>query len=287
MSFSGDVKEELLKYHDNSIQCAWIELAAILFFGTKSQEFDGQNYYIMISGENDLALRKGFTLCQKNINIKADIVSHMLVLSKEFPWERTDIRQKDFLMEDASKRAFLRGAFLCIGSMSNPEKSYHMEFDCCSVEEADLLIHIMEEFQLEAKRVERKKYQVVYIKEGSAISDLLNIMGAHVSLMNFENDRIVKEVRNSVNRQVNCETANIAKTVSAATKQVQDIMLIRDSFGLDGLQQGLQEIAIVRLENPEATLQELGALLNPPVGKSGVNHRLRKLSEIAGRIRKQ
>ena len=110
-------------------------------------------------------------------------------------------------------------------------------------------------------------------------------MGAHVSLMNFENFRILKEMRNSVNRKVNCETANIAKTVSAASKQIQDIMLIQEEVGFAQLPQGLREIAELRLEYPDATLQELGDLLNPPVGKSGVNHRLRKLSEIAGRIR--
>ena len=114
---------------------------------------------------------------------------------------------------------------------------------------------------------------------------MLNVTGAHISLMNLENLRIVKEMRNSINRRVNCETANITKTVNASTKQIQDIMLIQKTLGLKGLQDSLREVAEVRLEYPEATLKELGEYLNPPVGKSGVNHRLRKLSEIAERIR--
>ena len=190
------------------------------------------------------------------------------------------------LKRQCCKRAFLRGAYLCIGSMSDPGKSYHLEFDCIREERARLLQGLIAEFDIPAKIALRKKYYVVYMKEGSAICDMLNIMGAHVSLMGFENQRIVKEVRNSVNRKVNCETANITKTVNAAAAQVRDIMLIQETYGLGELPENLREIAQLRLEYQEATLQELGDLLTPPVGKSGVNHRLRKLSEIAERARK-
>ena len=285
MSFSEEVKKELYKRNGQKICCDWAELAAILRFGGKSKQLTAHFYHVQISGENEYALRKSFTLCKKNIKIGTDIGNHELILPENFPWEKTDIRNSSLLEEDCCKRAFLRGAFLSIGSMSDPTKSYHLEFDCNDQEEAELLLKLIADFQIEAREVERKKYHVVYLKEGSAISDLLNIMGAHVSLMNFENDRIVKEVRNSVNRQVNCETANIAKTVSAAAKQVQDIMLIRDTCGFGELRDSLREMAELRLENPESTLQELGDLLDPPVGKSGVNHRLRKLSEIADSLR--
>ena len=285
MSFSGEVKEELFKHHDSDECCEWAELASILRFGKKAEQFDGHVFRITISGENDLALRKSFTLCKKNIKIGTDVENHVLILPENFPWEKADLHHPSLLEKSCCRRAFLRGAFLCIGSMSDPVKSYHLEFDCNDGQEAELLVKLLASFHIEAREVERKKYHVVYLKEGSAISDLLNIMGAHISLMNFENDRIVKEVRNSVNRQVNCETANIAKTVSAAAKQVQDIILIRDTYGLGCLKDGLREIAEVRLENPESTLQELGELLNPPVGKSGVNHRLKKLSDIADGIR--
>ena len=139
---------------------------------------------------------------------------------------------------------------------------------------------------MDAKIVTRKKYYVVYLKEGAQIVHLLNIMEAHVALMNLENVRILKEMRNSVNRKVNCETANISKTVNAAVQQLQDIAYIREKAGLDSLPEHLREIALLRLEYPEAPLKELGTYLDPPVGKSGVNHRLRKISEIAEGLRK-
>ena len=142
-------------------------------------------------------------------------------------------------------------------------------------------------FGLDAKIVQRKKYYVVYIKEGSQIVDILNVMEAPVALMELENIRILKEMRGSVNRQVNCETANINKTVSAAVKQMKDITFIRDKIGFDKLPENLSEIAQLRLLKPEATLKELGEALDPPVGKSGVNHRLRKLGELAQKLREQ
>lgn len=140
---------------------------------------------------------------------------------------------------------------------------------------------------IEAKIVLRKKYFVVYIKEGSQIVDILNVMEAPVALMELENIRILKEMRGSVNRQVNCETANINKTVSAAVKQMEDIIYIRDTAGFDSLPDNLREIAELRLARPEATLKELGEALDPPVGKSGVNHRLRKLGNMAERLRQE
>ena len=137
----------------------------------------------------------------------------------------------------------------------------------------------MNSFDVDAKIVERKKHFVVYLKEGAQIVDILNVMEAHVALMNLENVRILKEMRNSVNRKVNCETANISKTVNAAVKHIREVM------GLDSLPDNLKEMALLRLEYPEAPLKELGMYLDPPVGKSGVNHRLRKISEIADGLR--
>ena len=183
------------------------------------------------------------------------------------------------------QRAFLRGAFLCIGSMSDPQKSYHLEFVCTDEDKARQLQSVIQGFDIEAKIVLRKKYYVVYLKEGSGIVDLLNVCEAPIALMKLENLRIVKEMRNSVNRRVNCETANITKTVTAATRQIEDIIYIRDHYGLENLPEALSQMAEVRLENPDAPLKELGGYLDPPVGKSGVNHRLRKLSELAERIR--
>ena len=293
MSFSGEVKEELLKQYASSMHCIYAELAAIVLFGDKRQIRSDQMEYLSKNGEitvflgteNDFVRQKAFTLCKKNINIKIDTKREILTFPVEFWKEHLMPDLKGTLKQQCCRRAFVRGAYLCIGSMSNPGKSYHLEFDCIRETDAQLLQEIIAAFDIPAKIVERKKYYVVYVKEGSAICDMLNIMGAHVSLMDFENQRIVKEVRNSINRKVNCETANITKTVNAAAAQVRDIMLIQEVMGLGNLPKNLREIAELRLEYQEATLQELGNLLTPPVGKSGVNHRLRKLNEIAESIR--
>ena len=170
---------------------------------------------------------------------------------------------------------------MAAGSISDPNKSYHFEIVCHTLEQAQQLKELMEFFETEPKIVERKERMVVYLKEGSQIVDLLNVMEAYVSLMNLENVRILKEMRNSVNRKVNCETANINKTENAAVKQMEDIKRIRDTIGFDNIPEPLAEIAQARLDYPEATLKELGTYLDPPVGKSGVNHRLRKLAAIA------
>ena len=294
MSFSGEVKEELSRQYTSSVHCVYAELAAIVMFGdrrrTKSDKTDflpeKGEIRVFLSAENDFVRQKAFTLCKKNITIKIDVEEGALTFPVEFVREYLIPDLNGSLKRQCCRRAFLRGAYLCIGSMSNPGKSYHLEFDCVRKERAHLLQELIASFDIPAKIALRKKYYVVYVKEGSAICDILNIMGAHVSLMDFENHRIVKEVRNSVNRKVNCETANIRKTVNAAAGQVRDIMLIEETWGLGKLPEHLQEIARLRLENQEATLQELGELLTPPVGKSGVNHRLRKLSLIAESIRK-
>jgi DNA-binding protein WhiA len=181
----------------------------------------------------------------------------------------------------------LRGAFLAAGSVTDPEKAYHLEIAVLSPSFAEKLQELMSFFSLDAKIVVRKKYQVVYLKEGSQIVDFLNVVEAHVALMEFENIRIVKEVRNTVNRQVNCETANIGKTVAAAAKQLEDIRYIEKNMGLRKLAVGLREIAELRLEYPDSSLQELGQMLDPPIGKSGVNHRLRKLGNIADDLREK
>ena len=150
---------------------------------------------------------------------------------------------------------------------------------------ADEVVLLLEAFGIEAKIVERKKNYIVYVKEGSRIVDLLNVMEAHVALMEFENVRILKEMRNSINRKVNCETANIKKTVSASARQIADIQYIKDTSGFGTLPKGLADIANLRLEYAEVSLKELGEMLNPPIGESGVKHRLRKLSELAEDLR--
>lgn len=187
--------------------------------------------------------------------------------------------------QSCCKRAFIRGAFLASGSISDPRKSYHFEVVCQDEKKAKQLQEIIRSFQVDAKIVLRKKSYVVYVKEGAQIVDMLAVMEANVALMDLENIRILKEMRNSVNRKVNCETANINKTVNAAVKQMEDIKLIQRTIGFESLNEGLAQIAELRLQYPESTLKELGLMLVPQVGKSGVNHRLRKLSEIADGLR--
>lgn len=186
---------------------------------------------------------------------------------------------------DIEKRRAIREAFLQSGSISDPEKFYHLEIVFSEKEEAYRIKKMMEDYELEGKIVERKGHYVVYLKEGAQIADMLRVMEAPLALMEFENVRIVKEMRNSINRQVNCEAANLGKTISAAVKQVEDIKFICGKVGLDNLPESLAETARKRLEYPEATLKELGELLDPPLGKSGVNHRLKKLSELAEDMR--
>ncbi len=177
------------------------------------------------------------------------------------------------------------GAFLVAGSISDPNKSYHYEIVCEYEEDAVQMQELLKFFNLDAKIIQRKRNYVTYIKEGNNITDVLNIMGAFVSQMKLYNVMILKGMRNDVNRKVNCETANLNKTIEAAVKQIRDIEYVRDTVGLESLSDGLREVAEIRLKNPDMKLKDIGELLNPPVGKSGVNHRLRKISELAQKLR--
>lgn len=289
MSFSTEVKEELVRTVPGSRHCQLAELAAIVHFGCRISEDEDGHRKIVLHSENEAVAKKYFTLCKKTFIIGTG-TEKILQAIKVFDGDK----QVRLLQEGVShiliknsccRRAYLRGAFLCTGSISDPQKGYHLEFVCDHETQALQIQEVLHSFELEAKIVRRKKYYVVYLKEGAGIVDLLNVIGAHLSLMNLENLRIEKEMRNSINRQVNCETANITKTVNAASKQIEDIQLIQKRIGLSGLPDNLREMALVRLSHPESSLQELGGYLNPPVGKSGVNHRLRKLNELAEKIR--
>lgn len=194
---------------------------------------------------------------------------------------------KQVIQKDCCKKAFLRGIFLATGSVSDPSKAYHFEIVVRNKDMAASVQEVMQSFLLDAKVVKRKKYYIVYLKEGAMIVDMLKIMEASVNLMDMENVLILKEMRNDINRRVNCETANIKKTVNAARRQIDDIIYIEKKKGLKYLSDSLRQIAELRLEEPDANLVELGEMLNPPVSKSGVNHRLRKISEIANRLREE
>lgn len=287
MSFSAEVKEELAKHISPARHCQMAELSAMLHYAGQYGLMEDGTLTIGFQSENEAVLRKGFTLLKKAYNIdtvigvkgqkKADLLAIMGDLSGP--------ADTSLLKQACCRRAFIRGAFLSCGSISDPTKGYHLEFVCNNRTQAEQLQEIIGQFDIEAKIVCRKKYFVVYVKEGAGIVELLNIMEAHVALMNLENLRILKEMRNSINRRVNCEAANIQKTVQASTRQVEDIIYLRDYYGFSRLPDNLREMAEVRLAYLEAALKELGEYLSPPVGKSGVNHRLRKLSELAEKLR--
>ncbi|GAA0806029.1 DNA-binding protein WhiA [Clostridium sp. AF19-22AC] len=312
MSFSGNVREELSKQWSTARHCQIAELAALISMCGSIVINSCGRYSVKIHSENLAVARKCFTLIEKTFNIEADIsirrnipkqsVSYAVVVRRhndalrilqatklidehQAGFEEVHIVNPLVVQQTCCRRSFIRGVFLAAGSMSDPNKSYHFEIVCASPVMARQIQELICGFSMDAKIVQRKRSYVVYLKEGSQIVDILNIMEAHISLMELENVRILKEMRNTVNRKVNCETANINKTVSAAVKQVEDITYLRDTIGFEKLSEGLEEIALVRLSHPDATLKELGELLSPPVGKSGVNHRLRKLGEMAEKVR--
>ena len=277
MSFSSDIKEELARQYSKAKHCQIAELAAMIM---QEGRISMNPYSLSFDTENPMLLEKYAILLKRGFDID---------VSKELESQDckriVDAIQGLYLEKVCCKRAFIRGAFMASGSMSDPNKAYLFEIVCRTPEQAARLQELMREIETEPKIVERKNHYVVYLKDGSQIVDMLNVMEAYVSLMNLENVRILKEMRNSVNRKVNCETANIGKTVTAAVKQITDIELIRDTNGLDSLPIPLREMAMVRLEHPEAPLKDLGQYMDPPVGKSGINHRLRKLAVIADSIR--
>jgi DNA-binding protein WhiA len=313
MSFSSEVKDELSMQISSGRHCQIAEIAAIISLCGKVLISKDDRYSLKIHTENIGVARKYFTLVKKTFNIKAEIsIRQNLYFKKNRVYtvmlkrheeaikvlqaakllnrhleieENLSLVNNLVIQNTCCKRAFLRGAFLACGSISDPEKFYHFEIVCATEHKAKQLQEVIQCFDLDAKITSRKNHYIVYLKEAAGIVDVLNVMEAHVALMNLENVRILKDMRNSVNRQVNCETANINKTVNAAVKQIEDIKFIKRVMGLDNLSEGLQEIAHIRLEYPEAPLKELGTFLTPQVGKSGVNHRLRKLSNLAEELR--
>ena len=294
MSFSSEVKDELLKHSGKSRHCQIAELAALLAFDSKSEVAES-GMDIAFSSDNEM-LSARYDLLAKKVFHMPDTVAdgQRKIYETVKMWDekhREPVISGEIsgmlLQQSCCKRAYIRGAFLVAGSISDPNNSYHFEIVCRTEGQAKQLQEVINSFEMDAKIVERKKHYVVYLKEGSQIVDILNIMEAHVALMNLENVRILKEMRNTVNRKVNCETANISKTVNAAVKQLEDITYIKETIGLESLPENLQEMASLRLEYPEAPLKELGTYLNPPVGKSGINHRLRKISAIADAHRQE
>lgn len=312
MSFSATIKEEILKHTGSARHCQLAELSAMFSFCGNYEQKNGKITKIFLFFENELSALKGFTLLRKTFNIYSccdfsDVIEKEGNSFKLSCVESTKTKEDPVLNQNGRvvtpqiiyealsshnniqkaccRRAFLRGAYLCGGSVSDPEKSYHLEIVCKQSDVAEKIIDIFSTFDVKAKMVERGKYFVVYIKESAAIATTLNIIEAPVAMMEMENAIIYKDMRNSINRRNNCDTANIIKTASAAAKQIEDIKIVMASKEYKGLSDSLKELCELRLEYTEAPLKELGEMLNPPLGKSGVNHRLRKITALADRLR--
>ncbi|GIP30713.1 putative sporulation transcription regulator WhiA [Paenibacillus sp. J23TS9] len=307
MSFAALTKKELTMIEADNC-CEQAELSALIRMNGAVQ-LSNKKVILDISTENAAIARRIYTLIKKYfqahtellvrkkmrlkknnvyiVRIPArvqEILKELKIVSEGFLF-RADI-DPDLVKKNCCKRAYLRGAFMAGGSVNNPEgSSYHMEISSMYEEHCQALVDLANEFQLNARLIERKKGFILYIKEGEKIIEFLSLIGAHQALFKFEDVRIMRDMRNSVNRIVNCETANLNKTIGAAVRQIDNIKLLQKEMGLHNLPDKLREVAEIRLAHPDMNLKEVGELLKGSVSKSGVNHRLRKIDELAEKIR--
>ena len=306
MSFSNEIKNELAHLEQEEPCCELAELAGLVRMDGTILIGMQNRMGLELTTENAAVARKAFKGIKKLFQIETEItvqrrnrlkknnvyivrvpgqtkVMDMLdtlgLMRDGFPYN-PEIRPS-LIEKDCCKRSYLRGVFLGAGSLSDPMNSYHLEIVANSEEYAESLVQLIEVFGLHPKISGRKNVLLVYLKESEQIADFLNIIGAHQALLELENIRIQKGVRNQVNRLVNCENANINKTVDAAQRQKANIEFIQKYYGFEKLNEGLRAVAEARLAYPEVSLKELGTLLDPPLGKSGINHRMRKLEELA------
>ncbi|MFZ5597155.1 MAG: DNA-binding protein WhiA [Bacillota bacterium] len=308
MSFSAQTKNELARVTAEKSCCKKAELSA-LFRMDGSIQISGGRVYINIKNENAAVARKIFSLVREvfgvhgevlvkrksklrknniyQVRISPDQNTGDILVSLGLMSESGQILEnidKAFISRECCRKSYLRGAFLGGGSVNSPDGTYHFEIITNNEKHAREIRRLMKRFNLDAKINTRKNWYVIYLKESEQIVSCLNIMGAHEALLDFENKRIYKGVRNQVNRLVNCETANLNKTVNAAVQQMESIRLVREKIGLDKLPPHLRQVAEARLNNPDASLRELGEMLDPRLGKSGVNHRLKKIEELAQKL---
>lgn len=287
MSFSSDIKEELSKINNlkNKEEVAY-ELCGYLI----TSNIEENKNYLEYSTENEYNINR-FNKLLNNMNIDYEIRFQANVYIIKFRKTKVlDIQNekmqnlKNEKIDENLKKAFIRGTFLGAGSVNNPSKTYHLEIVLKNKQDAIFLKNITNNMGITLKELQRKNTYSLYIKEGEEISKFLALIGAQKSVLKFEEIRVIRDIRNNVNRKVNCETANLNKIVSAAVRQIEDIKLIYKNK--INLPENLEEIANLRLENPDTSLTALGKMLKVPIGKSGVNHRLKKLQEIAEELRK-
>lgn len=309
MSFAAQIKKELTTIESSDTDKK-SELAALIRMNGVVSE-SRYRYSLDIQTENAAIARRIYTLIKDNYPVTLEVLvrKKMKLKKNNIYIVRLKEQVRDLLkdleiMDDSlkvirkitptifkleqEKRAYLRGAFLAGGSINNPEtSSYHLEISNVHKDHNTSLSELLNSFGLKSKTLERKHGYIVYIKEAEKITEFLSIIGAHNALFKFEDVRIVRDMRNSVNRLVNCETANLNKTIGAAFRQIENIKLIEETVGLGELPERLQEIALLRMEHQDVSLKELGELVtNGKISKSGVNHRLKKIDEFADRIRK-
>ena len=300
MSFSNDVKNELSRLETNEVCCDKAELLGVLRM-SGAIVIRGMNIGIHFSTENAALARRVLQILKNNYQVQTEVVitrSRRLKKNNRYqvrvlPAPQVNIAMTELqllsmesdlknplLTKQCCKRAFLRGAFLGGGSISRPSSDYHLEMVTGNEDFARSIIKVMHTFSMKAKLTDRKNDYIVYLKDGESITNFLRVIGAHNSMMEFEGVRVLKEMRNNVNRRVNCETANLGKVVKAAVRQVNSIKFIDEHMGLSELPEALQETAKLRLKYPEASLNEL-VEYSGGIGKSGINHRLKKLQEMA------
>lgn len=309
MSFASEIKKELTGIEVEDPGCIESELAALIRMnGAVSVSRD--EYVLDVQTENAAIARRIYTLMKSLYTIQVELLVrkkmklkknnvYIVRLKEEVrtllsdldilqgPYTLVRSISKKYIEKTDSRKAYLRGAFLAGGSINNPEtSSYHLEIFNFHQEHNDSLCELLNEFNLRARTLERKHGYIVYIKEAEKMTEFLSLIGAHNALFKFEDVRIVRDMRNSVNRLVNCETANLNKTIGAAFRQIENIKLIENSVGIDQLPEKLQEIAILRVQHQEVSLKELGELVSSgKISKSGINHRLKKIDEFAEKLK--
>jgi DNA-binding protein WhiA len=307
LSFAAQTKKELTMFEAEPC-CEQAELSALIRMNGAVQ-VSNKKVVLDISTENAAIARRIYSLIKKHFQIHTELLVRKKMRLKKnnvyivrIPGKVQEILQSlkivsegfvfnsginsELTRKNCCKRAYLRGAFMAGGSVNNPEgSSYHLEISSMYEEHCKALVDLANEFELNARLIERKKGFIFYIKEGEKIIELLSIIGAHQALFKFEDVRIMRDMRNSVNRIVNCETANLNKTIGAAVRQIDNIKFLQKKIGLENLPEKLKEVAEVRLAHPDMNLKEVGELLKGTVSKSGVNHRLRKIDELAEKIR--
>lgn len=294
MSFSSDVKEEISKL-SNLADKEIVKYELLGYLATDNITIEKSK--LKFCTESEYSINR-FSKLLNNLqytNQKIEIIGKRFYISvnkPEFPEiiykEKIEFNNIDqFENKELLEKAFVRGAFLGGGSINNPKSAYHLEVTFSSAENAEIVLRILEKYQIQFKSIEKKSGYSIYTKDGDEISKLLALIGANSSVLKFEEIRVYRDIRNSVNRKVNCETANLNKTVNAALKQIEDINYLKQIGQFEKMPEQLQEIAKLRLENPEASLVEIGKMLSRPIGKSGVNHRFQNIEQFVLRFKRQ